>query len=61
MKGKSLGLVGDLVIGVIGSVLGGGLFRRAGPFGQRDHRFAHYGAGCVVVLLYLVAPIKRIW
>lgn len=60
MKGRGLGLVGDLVVGVVGAVLGGWLFRligisTSGLIGEL--LTALVGA---VVLLYIVRLIRKV-
>lgn len=59
MRGGSLGLVGDLIVGVVGAILGGWLFNLlgitvGGIFGSLVT--ALVGA---IVLLYLLHLIKR--
>jgi uncharacterized membrane protein YeaQ/YmgE (transglycosylase-associated protein family) len=59
MKGGGYGLIGDLILGVIGALLGGWLCRLAGVaavglFGQLV--IATLGA---IVLILLLRPIKR--
>ncbi|NOT09830.1 MAG: GlsB/YeaQ/YmgE family stress response membrane protein [Gemmatimonadales bacterium] len=59
MRGGGLGLLGDLIVGVIGSLLGGWLFGMLGIsawglFGQLVTAFV--GA---VVLLWLLRQIKK--
>ncbi|HRD66234.1 MAG TPA: GlsB/YeaQ/YmgE family stress response membrane protein [Candidatus Competibacter sp.] len=59
MRGSSMGLVGNLVIGVIGAFVGGFLFRLAGfaAVGLIGHLItATVGA---VVLLYVVQVLKK--
>jgi uncharacterized membrane protein YeaQ/YmgE (transglycosylase-associated protein family) len=59
MKGRSFGIVGNLVIGVIGAVLGGFLFRLVGllPIGLIGSLVsATVGA---VVLLFLLQKFGR--
>lgn len=59
MKGRGFGLLGNIVVGIVGSVLGGFLFRAVGlqAFGFIGSLItATVGA---VVLLYLVNLLKR--
>ena len=61
VKGESFGFIGNLVIGIVGSVLGGALFSRfgvsAGGGWLGSLVVATVGA---VLLLFLVRLIKRI-
>lgn len=59
MKGRGFGLLGNIVVGIVGSVLGGFLFRAVGlqAFGFIGSLItATVGA---VVLLYLLNLLKR--
>lgn len=62
MKGSGMGLVGDVVVGVIGALLGGFLFRQmgvsigGGMLGQLV--VATVGAIVLLVLLRLVVKTK---
>jgi len=58
-KGGGYGLIGDLVIGVIGAILGGWLFGMIGIFAYGlIGRLVTATIGAVV-LLYLVRLVKR--
>lgn len=59
MQGSGFGLVGNLVIGVVGAVIGGFIFRLLGvvPFGLiGELLMAVIGA---MVLLYLISLAKK--
>jgi uncharacterized membrane protein YeaQ/YmgE (transglycosylase-associated protein family) len=60
MKGGGFGVVGDIVVGVIGALIGGFLFQRSGAFAGSGLLgsliVATIGA---VVLLFLLRLIKR--
>jgi uncharacterized membrane protein YeaQ/YmgE (transglycosylase-associated protein family) len=60
MKGGGFGVVGDIVVGVIGALIGGFLFQRSGAFAGSGLLgsliVATIGA---IVLLFLLRLIKR--
>ena len=60
MKGSSFGVVGDIVVGVIGALIGGFLFQRSGAFAGSGLLgsliVATIGA---IVLLFLLRLIKK--
>lgn len=62
MKGSGYGPLGDIVVGVLGGLLGGGLVQALGiPFGEGllgAVLVATFGA---VVLLMALRLIKRFW
>ncbi len=60
MKGKGLGLVGDLVVGIIGALIGGFLFRLLGiyPDGGLIASLVVAVVGALV-LLYLLRLLKK--
>ena len=60
MKGRGLGLAGNMVVGVIGSILGGTLFRSMGlvPDGSLISVLITALVGALV-LLVLVGVIKK--
>ena len=59
MKGRGFGLLGDLIIGVIGALLGGWLFNLLGiSFGGTIGSFVTALVGAIV-LLFLLRLIKR--
>ena len=61
MKGGSFGMVGDIVIGVIGSVLGGFLFGKLGvSVGGGFLGSLIVATVGAVVLIYLLRLIKRV-
>jgi len=61
MKGGGFGVVGDIVVGVIGAVIGGFLFQRSGVFagsGLLGSLFiATIGA---VILLFVLRVFRRV-
>jgi uncharacterized membrane protein YeaQ/YmgE (transglycosylase-associated protein family) len=60
MRGRGLGLVGDLVIGVIGALLGGWLFDFLGlSFGGILGSLVTALVGAII-LLYLLRLVKRV-
>ena len=60
MKGKGFGLLGDIVVGVIGALIGGFLFRALGIYSDGGLLgsliVATIGA---IVLLYLLRLLKK--
>jgi uncharacterized membrane protein YeaQ/YmgE (transglycosylase-associated protein family) len=60
MKGRGFGLLGDIVVGVIGALLGGWLFGQLGlwPGGGRIGSLIVAFVGAII-LLFLVRLIKR--
>ncbi len=58
-KGGGFGLVGDMVVGILGSVFGGFLFRSLGLY-PRGGFLSHVVTATIgaVMLLYLVRVIK---
>jgi uncharacterized membrane protein YeaQ/YmgE (transglycosylase-associated protein family) len=58
-KGRSFGLVNDLIIGVIGALLGGFLFRLLGLSAAGHLGSLVTATVGAVVLLYLLRAIKR--
>lgn len=60
MRGRGLGLVGDMVIGVIGALLGGWLFDLLGlSFGGILGSIVTALVGAII-LLYLLRLVKRV-
>jgi uncharacterized membrane protein YeaQ/YmgE (transglycosylase-associated protein family) len=60
MNGSGFGLVGDLVIGILGAVIGGFLFTTLGLSAGRGMLGSIFVATIgAVVLLFLVRLIKR--
>ena len=62
MKGSGYGMLGDIVVGVLGALLGGGVVQALGvPFGEGllgAVVVATFGAVLLVMILRLV---KRFW
>ena len=58
-KGRGFGIVGDIVVGVLGALFGGFLFRVLGIY-PRGGLLAHVVTATIgaVILLYLVRVIK---
>jgi len=60
MKGSGFGLVGNIIVGILGAVLGGWLFGVLGISVGRQHTGALITAIVgAVVLLFLIGLIKR--
>jgi uncharacterized membrane protein YeaQ/YmgE (transglycosylase-associated protein family) len=61
VKGSGFGLVGDLIVGILGAILGGWLFRRLGfslGLGELVDSLIVATLGAVL-LLFLIRLIKR--
>jgi uncharacterized membrane protein YeaQ/YmgE (transglycosylase-associated protein family) len=59
MKGRGFGLVGNLVIGVIGALIGGWLFGRLGMMGFGMLGSIVTATLGAVILLFVVAQLKK--
>jgi uncharacterized membrane protein YeaQ/YmgE (transglycosylase-associated protein family) len=59
MKGRSLGLVNNLIVGAIGALLGGFLFGLLGMFAENIIGSLVTAVVGAIVLLYLVGVIKK--
>ncbi len=59
MKGRSFGVLGDLVVGVVGAVVGGFLFRLVGLVAVGLLGTLISATAGAVVLLFLLQKIKR--
>ncbi len=59
MKGRGFGLVGNLVVGVVGAILGGWLFGALGLAPQGSLGSLITAVVGALVLLYIVGLIKK--
>ena len=59
VKGRGNGLIGDIVIGVIGSFVGGWLFGRLGLFHGSGYLGVLIGATVGAILLLLIIRLVR--
>lgn len=59
MKGRGFGLVGNLVVGVVGALLGGWLFSAMGIYAESLIGSLVTAVVGAVVLLFLVGLIKK--
>ncbi len=59
MKGRGFGLVGNLVVGVVGAILGGWLFGALGLYPQSSLGSLITALVGALVLLYIVGLIKK--
>lgn len=62
MKGRGYGLIGDLVLGLLGGVIGGGLFRGMGLTDPSAGWLQHIGVAVVggIVLVAVVRLLRRL-
>lgn len=61
MKGRGFSLLGNIVVGIIGAVLGGFLFGRLGIAAGRLLGALVTAVGGAAVLLFLISIIKQAW
>ena len=59
MKGSGFGLLGDLIVGILGAVIGGWLFGRLGIAGGGLLGSILVALVGALILLYLVRLVKR--
>lgn len=62
MKGRGYGLIGDLALGLLGGLIGGGLFRGLGWIDPSTGWLRHIGVAVIggIILVAIVRLLRRL-